>query len=116
MDRAHLWFALVVGLMLVGACGGSSAEVSSAPVETTASPITDVNAGSEGGRSVGSPTEAPITTEPISTSAATEATTTAPETTIAEVPGDLVVLVGGGQLDLNSIEGQDTVLWFWAPW
>lgn len=23
---------------------------------------------------------------------------------------------GGGQLEWNSIEGQDTVLWFWAPW
>lgn len=28
----------------------------------------------------------------------------------------LVDLVGGGQIDLNSIEGTDTVLWFWAPW
>lgn len=22
----------------------------------------------------------------------------------------------GGQIDLTSLEGQDTVLWFWAPW
>ncbi len=24
--------------------------------------------------------------------------------------------VSGSQLDLGSLEGQDTVLWFWAPW
>lgn len=24
--------------------------------------------------------------------------------------------VAGGQIDLASLEGQDTVLWFWAPW
>ena len=28
----------------------------------------------------------------------------------------VVNTVAGGQLDLASIEGQDTVLWFWAPW
>lgn len=30
--------------------------------------------------------------------------------------GQLVATVDGGQLDLGSLEGQDTVLWFWAPW
>jgi len=24
--------------------------------------------------------------------------------------------VAGGQVDLGAVEGQDTVLWFWAPW
>lgn len=24
--------------------------------------------------------------------------------------------VSGGQLDFGALEGQDTVLWFWAPW
>lgn len=28
----------------------------------------------------------------------------------------VVSTVSGGQLDLASIEGQDTILWFWAPW
>ncbi|MDW3178651.1 MAG: hypothetical protein R8J94_14770 [Acidimicrobiia bacterium] len=22
----------------------------------------------------------------------------------------------GGQIDFNSLEGNDVVLWFWAPW
>ena len=25
-------------------------------------------------------------------------------------------LIGGGQIDANSLAGQDIVLWFWAPW
>ena len=25
-------------------------------------------------------------------------------------------LVGGGQFDAGDYEGQDLVLWFWAPW
>ncbi len=24
--------------------------------------------------------------------------------------------VSGGQIDTNSLEGTDTILWFWAPW
>ena len=24
--------------------------------------------------------------------------------------------VSGAQIDFGSLEGQDTVLWFWAPW
>ena len=24
--------------------------------------------------------------------------------------------VGGAQLDTNDLAGQDTVIWFWAPW
>lgn len=48
----------------------------------------------------------------------------APETTPLEpaetndesAPADPVSLIGGGQFDLGSIEGTDTVLWFWAPW
>jgi len=34
----------------------------------------------------------------------------------AEAMVGVVSTVAGGQLDLASIEGQDTVLWFWAPW
>lgn len=28
----------------------------------------------------------------------------------------LVGLADGGQLDWNSLEGKDVMLWFWAPW
>jgi len=41
-----------------------------------------------------------------------------PDTPAPAAPpaAQVVNLVGGGQIDLNSIEGTDTVLWFWAPW
>jgi len=29
---------------------------------------------------------------------------------------ELVATAGGGQIDWNSLQGQDVVLWFWAPW
>lgn len=28
----------------------------------------------------------------------------------------LVPTATGGQVDFNSLEGTDTLLWFWAPW
>ncbi len=35
-----------------------------------------------------------------------------------EVSGENAILatVGGGQIDFGSLAGQDTLLWFWAPW
>ncbi|MEE9416020.1 MAG: hypothetical protein V3V01_12100 [Acidimicrobiales bacterium] len=27
-----------------------------------------------------------------------------------------VPTLAGGQIDLGSLEGQDTILWFWASW
>jgi hypothetical protein len=32
------------------------------------------------------------------------------------VIGGVFDTVSGTQIDLGSLEGQDTVLWFWAPW
>lgn len=36
----------------------------------------------------------------------------------APVSTDVGVLptVSGGQIDTSSLEGTDTILWFWAPW
>lgn len=37
-----------------------------------------------------------------------------------EQPTDLEAVLlptaAGGQLDFNSLRGQDVLLWFWAPW
>jgi hypothetical protein len=37
-----------------------------------------------------------------------------------EQPADLeaafVPTAAGGQLDFNTLRGQDVLLWFWAPW
>jgi hypothetical protein len=52
----------------------------------------------------------------------TESAASVPDTASAapEQPADLEVVsvptAGGGQLDFNSLRGQDVLLWFWAPW
>lgn len=35
---------------------------------------------------------------------------------VVAVTGPVFETVDGGTFDLGSIEGTDTVLWFWAPW
>lgn len=51
--------------------------------------------------------------------------TTPVEVTATAVPADqehntfpsfIAPTVDGGQINFGSLEGQDTVLWFWAPW
>ena len=47
------------------------------------------------------------------------ADTAAPQTTSAPSPAfpDFTVLTSdGGQIEWSSLQGQDVVLWFWAPW
>lgn len=29
---------------------------------------------------------------------------------------EMIPTADGGQIDLGSLEGTDTILWFWAPW
>jgi hypothetical protein len=50
------------------------------------------------------------------TNAAPASTTAAPDAGSAAPAAQLVATAGGGQFDLASIEGKDTMLWFWAPW
>ena len=56
--------------------------------------------GSAGSDSVSSPTNS-------------EAVTTEASSAIEPV---MVPTASGGQLDFNSLRGQDVLLWFWAPW
>lgn len=57
-----------------------------------------------------------LTTKTTASNSASEAPTPTPESETTVSAGNVVPLVGGGQLDLNSVQGTDTVLWFWAPW
>lgn len=50
------------------------------------------------------------------TDAATTANAGQIETTESTFPQLTVPTVAGGQFEFGSLEGQDTVLWFWAPW
>jgi len=39
------------------------------------------------------------------------------DTSAAERGSDTVAdTADGGQIDFGSLEGSDTMLWFWAPW
>ena len=42
--------------------------------------------------------------------------TAAPADSSDPVAAGMVATADGGQIDLGSLEGTDTVLWFWAPW
>ena len=44
------------------------------------------------------------------------ATTEAAAGKSAEVYALSAATVSGSQLEFGSLEGQDAVLWFWAPW
>jgi hypothetical protein len=35
---------------------------------------------------------------------------------LADLEAVFVPTAAGGQLDFNSLRGQDVLLWFWAPW
>jgi len=91
-------FFLAFGL-LAGACASDGGTVELA--ESAASAADPAPVGDE--------TAAPTTAVPSTTSTTTTTTTT------TEAPA-VWNLVGGGQIEPGSIEGQDTVLWFWAPW
>ena len=46
----------------------------------------------------------------------TDETTEAPSSGGPGLPTLVANTVGGAQLDTNDLEGQDVVVWFWAPW
>lgn len=141
--RLHVVRVALVAALLATACASNDPVESAAPTTTEPAvestlpstdeaeadvddfvadiePTTD-EASTSSGAPASTTTAADTTTSEAETivaptSTTTTSTTAAPETTTTAQPGELVDLVGGGQLDLNSIEGTDTVLWFWAPW
>ncbi len=69
------------------ACGGSSADTTSAPASAAVADATESADNADGGQASANPLFV-----------GTKAT------------------VAGSTFDLGSLEGKDTVLWFWAPW
>ena len=119
MQRPWLLAAALITVVTVG-CASTTLDTdaagpSSAPTiaesDATSSQDTEVEPSSAGAAPADATgaTEAPVEESGSNTIAGAAATSEA-------VPVDPVALVGGGQLDLGSIEGSDTVLWFWAPW
>ncbi len=62
-------------------------------------------------------TDAPLATQASDESAAPDEDSSAP-TEEAPQAGSTEVLatISGGQIDFGALQGQDALLWFWAPW
>lgn len=73
--------------MLLGAAAACGSDDSDAATGTTGPAATDGDAATEGG---------------------------SPD--VAGTPSFTAERLGGGELASSAFEGQDTVLWFWAPW
>lgn len=86
--------ALTVAALLGGACSDGAVD-QAAPTQPDSTPAT------------------PTTT----TAAESSPVTTASDQSAVSWPHDWTEeRVGGGQFDAGDYEGQDLVLWFWAPW
>ena len=81
----------------------STADDSTAAPEPTATPVPEPTA-----------TPIPPTPTPVPPTPSPEPPP-APAVNVPELNGAFAT-VGGGQIDLGSLQGQDVILWFWAPW
>jgi hypothetical protein len=89
--RSQIIGAAMAASMMLSACG--SDEPSTQAITTATSPQS--------------------TSQPDSTSAPE---TGQPAQGNEQAPSLVVDTLDGGQLDVADLLGQDTVLWFWAPW
>lgn len=92
-NRRSATTAAVLGIALwLSACGGSSSD------DTTAA-------------------EGTATTRAVATTTEGSSPDTTTSDSAAAWPHDWIEqTVGGGQFNAGDYEGQDLVLWFWAPW
>lgn len=96
--RVRLALALIgVCALVATSCGGGSTDAA-----------TETSSATE----AASP--APTTEAPAAAAAQTEAAPTV-ESGTSEA-SLIATTVTGSQIDFGSLEGQDVVLWFWAPW
>lgn len=86
---------LLSAALVAGACG-SDPQVAESSEAATAAPAT--TQGSE--EPSASSEESPAPSEESPQAGSTEVLST----------------ISGGQIDFGSLQGQDVLLWFWAPW
>jgi hypothetical protein len=103
---------LCLSVLALG-CGSAAVETTGGSVSVTSAAA---NAESGDASTDTDSNVAPGSTEAVPSDSTTTIAESAVDTTSEPSAGEQVGLVGGGQLDLGSIEGMDTVLWFWAPW
>jgi hypothetical protein len=109
-----LFVALAVTAIVATSCGGSSGDTAGAapaPAEEAdqAAPIEEATAQP-------SRVATTVTGGQIASAPAEEADQAAPIEEATAEPSRVATTVTGGQIDFGSFEGQDVVLWFWAPW
>ena len=59
---------------------------------------------------------AETTTEAMAESTSAAASAPTPDAVESAEASLVATTVDGAQIDFGSLEGQDVVLWFWAPW
>lgn len=106
--------AILAGLAIVlSGCDGPGGEPAAVQAsESTPVPTTDpIPSRDVAGESVTAPALIPAEPQPAPTS-----TSLAEPDSPPPYPDVLADTVAGGQIDFGSLQGQDIVLWFWAPW
>lgn len=109
-DLRRAWVGTLAVVLFVSGCGadegGEEALVAEEAVAAATAAV--------------EPTTAPVPTAPAATATAVPAETvpdpSAEEATPPSFPAITLATSTGGQIDFGSLQGQDTVLWFWAPW
>lgn len=61
-------------------------------------------------------TDAPVATDAPDGSAAPTEESSAPAEEAQSGSTEVLATISGGQIDFGALEGQDALLWFWAPW
>ena len=130
LARHQLWLITAVFFALFAAACSSSSDAVAAGEDAPTEAATVEQSETDGAPAEDAPPEdtSPETTvapETTTTETTTTPTTAPPETSPPETEpvlaasplfaGDFVDL-SGQAIDFGSFEGQDTVLWFWAPW
>ena len=133
LDRPslHRIAFLAVAALIFAACGGAESESASNADAAISSTADAVEAVDDVVVAEDATTEAPSADSDAAAVAEPDTSTAAPATTTtteaAAEPLEQVIdpssplngtfaTVGGESIDLGSLQGQDVVLWFWAPW
>lgn len=110
-------FVLVLlAALLIAACSAAPNDQAEAPiVATSPTTIGEVEAPPTDEPNSADPTTAPPIADADAQNEAEPDPTPSPNA-VPAYPDVVVSTVAGGQIDFGSLEGQDIVLWFWAPW
>ena len=118
LTRCHLAVVVTSIALFASACAQTTTDQTTSAPQTTEPALeaagADANPESTTAPSPPSSPSTVTSTTPQSTS--TTESADVPATAGPGLPTLVADTVGGAQIDTNSLEGQDVVVWFWAPW